>query len=293
MVLVDRRELLSAFSDSPVVQAFAGNLLLGRTPDYDGSGINERDRITIATIRSIALNDRKLFDDAYTEIQRRQINDEADWIFDNYLLFGLVTGGLRFGAELTFAQRALETRRALQSGRESELTDDLVSLAKRHRFESPSPVVFVAEHLANAPARDEHTLRGVYVTAMRVQAEWEDEFIHIICVTAGDIIVASSPLIPEIPSLFWRECNRRINAVASGAHTFASTIVVAAWAAAVIHYLVSDSKFFEKLFAAGLLVFPAAFVWKRALVVRTLVRLMLRLLGSNRVIREAVRINAA
>src|SRR5947207_12492456 len=135
MVLVDRRELLSRFSGSAVVQALAGYLLLGITPSHDRAGNSERDQITIAVIRSIALNDRNVFEEAFTAIRRRQINEEADWIFDNYLLFALVTAGLRFGADLTFAQRALETRRLLQSGREMEVTDDVLNLAKKHRVE--------------------------------------------------------------------------------------------------------------------------------------------------------------
>src|SRR5438552_2230729 len=147
MVLVNRRQLLSRFSDSPVVQAFAGYLLLARTPHCNDAGISERDRITIAAIESLALNDRSAFQNAYREIQRRQINTDADWIFDNYLLFTLVTAGLRFHEDLTFAQQALETRRLHQSGREAEVTDNLLNLAKQRRVESPTPIVFVGEHL--------------------------------------------------------------------------------------------------------------------------------------------------
>jgi hypothetical protein len=292
MVLVNRRELLSGFSDSPVVQTLAGHLLAGRHPHYDRSGLSERDRITIGAIQSVARNDRTLFEEAYSEIQRRQINDEVDWIFDNYLLFALVTAGLRFNADLSFAQRALEARRVAQSGPEAELTDDLLNLAKGLRVESPSPVVFVSEHLAGAPVRDGHALREVYAAATRLQAEWDDDFIRIVCVAASDIIVASSPLIPEVPSLFWRECNHRVTAVASGVHTVASVVVLSAWAAAVIHYVVGESQLLERLFAAGLLVFPAAIVWKRADIIRILRRSMLRLLGGHRITREAIRINA-
>jgi hypothetical protein len=293
MVLVDRGKLLSRFSDSQVVQALVGYLLLGVTPDYRRAECSERDQITISTIRSMALNDRNAFEDAYRAIQRRQITEEADWIFDDYLLFALITAGLKFDADLTFAQRALETRRALQRGREAEVTDNLLDLAKQHRIESPTPLVFVGEHLANGQARDEQALRKVYSAATRLPAEWNDEFMSIICLAAADIVVASSPLIPEVPSLFWRECNRRITAVASGIHTALSILLIAAWAAAVIYYLVSNSRWFEKLFTAGLLIFPAAFMWKRAFVVRILRRLVLRLLGGDRVIREAIRIKAA
>lgn len=291
MVLVDRRQLLSRFSDSPVVQAFAGYLLLARTP-HDG-GISERDRITIAAIESLALNDRSVFENAYREIQRRQINAEADWIFDNYLLFTLVTAGLRFHEDLTFAQQALETRRLLQSGREAEVTDNLLNLAKQRRVESPTPIVFAGEHLANAAAHDDQALRQVYATAMQLLGEWDDEFMSIICMAAADIVVASSPLIPEVPSLFWREWNRRITVVASGLHTLLSAIFIAAWVAAVVHYLSSDSKLFEKLFTAGLLVFPAAFVWKRAFVIRIIRRFVLRVFAGHCITREAIRINAA
>ena len=293
MVLVNRRELLSGFSDSPVVQALAVHLLVGRDPHYDRSGLSERDRITVAAIQSIARNDRTLFEDAHGAIQRRQISEEADWIFDNYLLFALVTAGLRFSADLSFAQRALEARRAAQSGPEADLTEDLLNLAKRLRVESPSPVVFVSEHLAGAPVRDEQALRTVYAAASRLQAERDDDFIRIICVAASDIIMASSPLIPEVPSLFWRECNRRVTALASGVHMIASVVVMSAWAAAVIHYIVGDSQLLERLFAAGLLVFPATIVWKRAYIIQMLRRLMLRVLGGRRVTREAIRINAA
>ncbi len=72
-----------------------------------------------------------------------------------------------------------------------------------------------------------------------------------------------------------------------------SAIFIAAWVAAVVHYLLSDSKLFEKLFTAGLLVFPAAFVWKRAFVIRVIRRFILRVLGGDRITREAIRINAA
>ena len=293
MVLVDRGRLLSRFSDSHVVQALAGYLLLGVTPDYRRAECSERDQITISAIRSMALNDRNAFDDAYRAIQRRQINEEADWIFDDYLLFALITAGLKFDADLTFPQRALETRRPLQSGREAEVTDNLLNLAKQNRIESPTPLVFVGEHLANGPARDEQALRKVYSAATRLPAEWNDEFMSIICMAAADIVVTSSPLIPEVPALFWRECNRRIAIVASGVHTLASVILVAAWAAVTVYYLTSDSKLLEKLFTAGLILFPAAFVLKRAFVIRIIRRLILRVLGGYRVTREAIRINAA
>ena len=62
MVLIVRRELLSRLSQSPVVQAFAGYFLLGKTPPAEIPGTNERDRITIEAIRSIALNDPQVFE---------------------------------------------------------------------------------------------------------------------------------------------------------------------------------------------------------------------------------------
>ena len=65
----------------------------------------------------------------------------------------------------------------------------------------------------------ETTLRAVYSSATRLLAESHDEFTNIICMTAVDIVIASSPLIPEIPSLFWREFNRRITFVGISCQT--------------------------------------------------------------------------
>ena len=285
MVLIVRRELLSRLSQSPVVQAFAGYFLLGKTPPAEIPGTNERDRITIEAIRSIALNDPQVFEPAYSDIQRRQINDQADWIFDDYLMFALITAGLKATTDLTFVQKALETRRALQSGLEAETTDALLHLAKQHKIDPPSPIVLVGRHFANQIDRDETTLRAVYSSATRLLAESHDEFTNIICMTAVDIVIASSPLIPEIPSLFWREFNRRITFVASALHTFASVLLMAAWFGAVVHYFATDIRLLEKLFTTGLLVFPAAFLWQRKRVVAVTRRLIIRIFGGAAVSR--------
>ena len=285
MVLIDRRELLSRLSQSPVVQAFAGYFLLGNTPPAEIPGTNERDRITIDMVRGIALSDRRIFEQAYLDIQRRQINEQADWIFDNYLMFALVVAGLKFDADLSFAQKALEARRAVQSGVEAEITDSLLHLAKQHRVDPPTPIVFVGRHFADRTDGDEQTLRSVYRTAVQLLSDSPDDFVTIICMTAIDIVVASSPLIPEVPSLFWREFNRRVTFFASGLHTFASVVLIAAWSGALVHYFATESRLFEKLFTTGLLVFPAAFLWQRKRIIAVMRRLLVRAFGGAAVSR--------
>jgi hypothetical protein len=167
MVLIARQKLLTQLSEAPVVQAFAGYLLLDIVP-REIPGSNERDRITIAALRSIAVAERSIFESAYAEIRRRQITDQADWIFDDYLMFALLTAALRFSANLEFVQKVLETRRTVQSGIEAEITDDLLHLAKQHRVDPPSPVVFVGCHFAGQVPADEKALKTVYRTATRL-----------------------------------------------------------------------------------------------------------------------------
>jgi hypothetical protein len=288
MVSLDRSEFVAGLSTDPVVQAFARYFFFDLIPPEVVDTGGERGRITVAALRSLASTDGASFNRCYDEMQRRQINEESDWIFDNYLSFILAVGVRRFGKDSEFLRRAFEMRRHVQPEIESDVVADLLTLSTANAPVLPnSPLLVVGLYVADALVAEEDALKQAYQRAATILGLKESsEFVRILCVRAVDLVIGCSSLILTVPSLFWRECNRRLIRVAKAIHTFVSVIFLAAWFALVFTYLRHDSGALEKLFNAGLIVFPAGFIFIRKKFVDLAHGFMLRLIGGPLIHRQ-------
>lgn len=287
MVPVNRNAFRTELSNDPVVQGFAELVLSGKAPASETTGLSQRGRITVKALRALARNDNKEFSLAYEEICRRQISDEADWIYDDYLLFALILGKRRFGANGQFLAKVLDQRRKVQGAHGRELLDDFEKLMASQRLEPDTPVLLVGCFLAGELGHGTDGLVSAYrlATGMLTDAR-ASEFMRILAMRTVDLVVECSPISDAIPAVFWRTFERRATCIAQFAHASLCVIVVLVWCYLGAHYLFGSgaiSTWAEKLFSMSLVVAPTAVLVARGKVVLTLKLWIVRFWGGGEI----------
>ncbi len=118
--LIERATYLETINHQPVLKAFHG-LLLGRddTPSGDISTQSETDQIYFGLVRALQKGNRTNFLEAYTRISRRTVtkNSTAPFLHNDYLIFVLVTGILKFQLDQDWIKSVMEYRTKNRSTR--------------------------------------------------------------------------------------------------------------------------------------------------------------------------------
>ena len=287
MVPINRNVFRTELSNDPVVQGFAELVLSGRTPPSETAGLSQRGRITIKALRALAMGQNEEFSLAYEEICRRQISDDADWIYDDYLLFALILGKRRFAANGQFLSKVLEQRRKVQGPQGRDLLDDFEKLMANQRLEVDTPVLIVGSFLTGELGHHTDGLVSAYRLATRVLTDSRtSEFMKILSMRTVDLVVECSPISDAIPAVFWRTFERRASCVAQVVHASLSVIAVLAWCYLGAHYLFGSgaiATWAEKLFSMSLVVAPTAVLMARSKVVSTLKLCIVRFWGGGEI----------
>lgn len=286
MVPVDRAAFYAALSPDPVVRALTGFLFDAATPRADMPGLSIRGQITVDALRALALGDRELFAKAYGEIRTRRISDDADWIYDDYLLFALCVGARRYSTDRDFLLQVLDQRRKVQGGpAERELIEEYVKLLDASAQCTGSPVLIVGRFLAGDLGHAAKDFIPAYRRAISALARTDtSEFLRIVSVKAVDVVVECSPVSVAVPSVFWQNFERRSRQVAFAIYGLLCLVVALVWCYLGAHYLFGSgtaANVAEKLFSMSLVLAPSAVLFARNRVVHSVQRILIRFWGGN------------
>lgn len=112
--IIDRAAYLQILSSQPVIMAFHGLLYgLNNTPDSGNNSQHiETDQIYFDLIRALQEGKKRDFQAAYARISRRTVtkNSTAPFLHNDYLIFVLVTGILKFNIEQAWIKSVMQAR---------------------------------------------------------------------------------------------------------------------------------------------------------------------------------------
>lgn len=283
MVPVGRFELRGSLSDDPVVRAFAAFLSDAPVAASDGARLDERQRLTIAAISALRAHDAATFRHVYDEIQRRRISEESDWIFDDYLMFCLSCGAVRFSLDPAFLHKALAQRRTIQGDTEKAVVGAMQLFLDKPDGPTDSPLVLVARELSGRIKYDEDTLRDSYREAVRwIAADAHSEFRRLIGCCAMDLTITRSSLSEASSAQFMRGFARRVSRVAHVTYWGLLGLTTAGWGVITWYYLFGEgtgAKLAEQFFSMSVVITPVAVLIARKVIVAFVERQLLRWWG--------------
>lgn len=284
MVPVNRNEFRVELSDDPVVQGFADLILLGKLPSTTAAGLSQRGRITMQALHAIATGGSGEFAVAFQEISRRQITDDADWLYDDYLLFALIVGKRRFGADGQFLSKVLDQRRKVQGSHGRELLDDFEKLMSQDTA-AHSPVLLVGTFLSGQLGHRSDGLIAAYRLATSALFDPRaSEFLRILAMRTVDLVVECSPMSDAIPAVFWRTFQCRATRIAQFTHFLLCVLVAFIWCYLGAYFLFGSgaiATWAEKLFGMSLVIAPSGVLLARRKVVCTLKFWIIRFWGGS------------
>lgn len=270
-------------SADPVVRAFAHFLFDAADARHNAARLDERQRITLASMDALKARDGNAFKQVYNEIGRRQINDEADWIFDDYLMFCLACGAIRFGLNPGFVQKALAQRRRIQGDAEKAVVNPLEHFLEQPERQSSSPLAVVARETAGKSGFDEATLRDAYREAVRwIAAEDSNEFRRLIAHAAIDVAFARSALLDSAPAVFDRRFRQRVARVAQATYWMILLIAIGGWTTLAWYYVFGvgrAAELAEKIFSMSVVITPVAVFLGRKAVTGFVERMLFKFWG--------------
>lgn len=283
MVPVGRYELRDSLSADPVVRAFAAFLSDAPAAPADAARLDERQRLTIAAISALRAQDAAAFRHVYDEIQRRRISEESDWIFDDYLMFCLSCGVVRFGLDPTFLQKALAQRRTIQGDAEKAVVGAMQLFLDKPDGPTDSPLVLVARELADRVKFDEGTLRDSYREAVRwIAADARAEFRRLIGCCAMDVTFTRSTLSEAASAQFMREFARKVSSIAHATYWGLLGLTTVGWGVITWYYLFGEgtgAKLAEQFFSMSVVITPVAVLLAKNVIVTFVERQMLNWSG--------------
>lgn len=283
MVPVGRYELCGSLSDDPVVRAFAAFLSDAPAAPADAGRLDERQRLTIAAISALRAHDAAAFRQVYNEIQRRRISEESDWIFDDYLMFCLSCGAVRFGLDPAFLHKALAQRRTIQGDAEKAVVGGMQLFLDKPDGPTDSPLVLVARELSGRIEYDEETLRNSYREAVRwIAADARAEFRRLIGCCAMDLTITRSSLSEASSEQFMRGFARKVSRVAHVTYWGLLGLTTVGWGVITWYYLFGEgtgAKLAEQLFSMSVVITPFAVLFARNAIIAFVERQLFRWWG--------------
>jgi len=136
--LKERSELATFVAADPHLKRFQTFLMDGHL-DHSRAYAND---IRESLLSAIADNNRGDFAKVAHEIGRRSIGPDADWCFDDYLLFLLLLGKERFSERLEFISQVIEARRTAAPAIAANINNVFGAIARRE-FEIEGPLCFL------------------------------------------------------------------------------------------------------------------------------------------------------
>jgi len=285
MVPLDRAAFIESLSADPVVRTFASVMFNGEAVPPQAVGLSARGRITLDALRSLVTGDQAFFGRAYAEIRTRRIADDADWVYDDYLIFSLCAGVRRFSGEPGFLRQVLDERRKIQTNAEDrELIDEFAKLLDRGHKPAGSPVLVVGRFFADDLGHATEELVSAYQWAIKSLARPNaGEFSRIVSTKAVDVVIECLPISAAIPSVFLRHFEWRARQIAIGVHATLCGTALLVWCYLGGYYLFGSgtgADLAEKLFSMSLVIAPSAVLFARKTVVFAVQRFLTRFWGG-------------
>jgi hypothetical protein len=108
--LVERIKYNASIQDNPKIALFSEFLKKQRITYVIDSTAPETDRLYFGFIISLCNNEKNDFTNLYTEISRRRPSQDSPWIMNDFLIFLLICGVVKYGIDKTWILEVINAR---------------------------------------------------------------------------------------------------------------------------------------------------------------------------------------
>ena len=167
-------------------------------------------------INAIQTDNKEDFLSRYTNIKRREPTSEAPYVNDDYLLFVLICGVVKFGQEKEWLNKVLDCRKCsdTESGQIVATFKNILESDFENK-ENVGTVILVFQHLLNLPLLNNQSLKSIYSFFTKSEFPiYRADFLNLFAIRAFDIIVEEKEYYPDLKR-FENEFTKRAKIIAT------------------------------------------------------------------------------
>lgn len=290
MVPVDRAKFLKPFDSDPVTKELV-NFFYGRPVSHStnrkGSSSKE---MTILALKAIQDSSKLEFEKVLEDLSRRRITDDANWIYDDFLLFALITGARLFKSKTDFLNRICEHRISIQVGREGEVAQTFRAIIQQQKGAPSKYLVLVCSIYEGLTDFDDEFVNQAYDQAVdSLSQKGEAPFRRLLALKAYDSVVSLKGLedkkFHQAHQDFIDTFSRRASILANSIFYSFLFLVTIVWGYVFYVYLsepASETSVVQKIVGGGLVLAPWVVLFKKKCVVQTIVNHLFLYCGGQK-----------
>jgi len=289
MVFVDREAYLKPFMGDPVTREFVNFLNKKPVCEPDGARLSSTKEMTIVALKSIQTNSKDKYEGIMQEISRRRISDDADWLYDDFLLFALVTGACIFRSNTDFLGQICQHRMSIQTGRDRDLATTFNAVLQGHKDGPAKYLLLVCKALINDSELDVQLVNLAFIEACALlSSSGEPPFRRLIALKAHDSAVLLKGLTNweshQTQNRFLLKFDSRSRAFSNIIFFSILIFITVIWgflAYGYLHGTQSQASNAGKLFALGIIIAPWAVLIRKASIINWIQRMFYHLWGAS------------
>jgi hypothetical protein len=155
------------------------------------------DKNFISFIKSVTKNKKSEFIDIYSEFSKRKPSDNSPWIYDNYLIFIIIIGVVKFEIDKSWILNVVGSRQGTNNELK-EINTSLINILKENYTSKDNlfELIFLFQELINLPLSPVDELNQLYerLVSNSNLLSIRDDFLKLIRLRAIDIIILKKEL---------------------------------------------------------------------------------------------------
>lgn len=197
MVSLIRSEYLNQINDNWKIKTFHEFVNEKRIELNSNAIDNSTDDIFLTFVKSVADSNSSIFKIKYLEFSRRKPSDESPWLFDDFLLFVIIIGIIKFKIDKSWILEVIE-KRSSKNSEFYQINMTFLNLLKENYKSKDNlfEMVYVFQEIINFPINpiEEFNLLYERLVSDNSFINTRNDFLKIIRMRAIDIIILNKEL---------------------------------------------------------------------------------------------------
>lgn len=193
--VIDRLNYRAQLMRTPKIKAFL-HFIEESQETFTIDTLSEVDALYYSSLNALALNDPTLFIPLYTDFTRREPQEGAPFVRDDYLLFLLVCCVIKFSTESLWLQKVLNCRRcSLEECTQTINTFKNLLAGDYQNSSNLTSVVIIIQHLLNRPLPKDEQLKAMYRSYMKQTFPfYKSDQLNVIALSSIDLIITEADI---------------------------------------------------------------------------------------------------